>query len=88
MESGYPDVPRLPFISASLINTAVRYNVCVNSPTLKIIEDIADIPAKEWNALAGGDPFLSHAYLYALQASDGSFKSWFEMQSHYGVAYC
>lgn len=41
----------------------------MNSPTLKIIDDIADIPATEWDALAGGDPFLSHAYLYALQAS-------------------
>lgn len=37
--------------------------------TLKIIEDIADIPAADWNALTGDDPFLSHAYLYALQAS-------------------
>ncbi|NOT83071.1 MAG: GNAT family N-acetyltransferase, partial [Gallionella sp.] len=41
----------------------------MNSPTLKIIEDIAQIPAAEWNALSGGDPFLSHAYLFALQVS-------------------
>jgi predicted N-acyltransferase len=41
----------------------------MNSPTLKIIENLAEIPAVEWNALADGDPFLSHAYLYALQAS-------------------
>ncbi|MEQ1590657.1 MAG: GNAT family N-acetyltransferase [Gallionella sp.] len=41
----------------------------MNSPTLKIIEDIAQIPAADWNALTGGDPFVSHAYLYALQAS-------------------
>lgn len=37
--------------------------------TRKIIENIADIPAADWNALTGGNPFLSHAYLYALQAS-------------------
>lgn len=41
----------------------------MNSPQLKIIEDLADIPAADWDALAGNDPFLSHAYLYALQAS-------------------
>lgn len=38
-------------------------------PTLKITEDLAEIPASDWDALAAGDPFLSHAYLYALQAS-------------------
>ena len=41
----------------------------MNTPTLRIIEDLADIPPAEWNALAGNDPFLSHAYLYALQES-------------------
>ena len=41
----------------------------MNTPTLRIIEDLADIPPSEWNALAGDDPFLSHAYLYALQES-------------------
>jgi predicted N-acyltransferase len=39
------------------------------TPTLKIIEDITEIPSADWNALTGDDPFLSHAYLYALQAS-------------------
>jgi len=38
-------------------------------PLLKIIEDLADIPAADWDALAGNDPFVSHAYLYALQQS-------------------
>ena len=42
----------------------------MNAPTLKIIENLADIPALEWDALAGDDPFLAHAYLYALQESD------------------
>jgi predicted N-acyltransferase len=41
----------------------------MNSPELKIIEDLADIPPADWDALAGGDPFVSHAYLYALQQS-------------------
>ncbi len=41
----------------------------MNTPTLKIIEDLADIPAAQWDALAGNSPFLSHAYLYALQQS-------------------
>ncbi len=39
------------------------------TPTLKIIHNLADISAADWNALTCGDPFLSHAYLYALQTS-------------------
>lgn len=41
----------------------------MTTPTLKIIDNLADIPAAQWDALAEGDPFLSHAYLYALQQS-------------------
>lgn len=41
----------------------------MNAPTLKIIENLADINAVDWDALAGKDPFVSHAYLYALQES-------------------
>lgn len=41
----------------------------MNSPSLKIIEDLEAIPAADWNALAGNNPFLSHAYFHALQAS-------------------
>ena len=41
----------------------------MNSATLKIIEDLAKIPVVQWDALAGDDPFLSHAYFYALQES-------------------
>ena len=37
--------------------------------SIKIIESIADIPAAQWDALAGNNPFLSHAYLCALQES-------------------
>lgn len=46
-----------------------NYNGRMNQPALKIIENLADIPTAEWNALAGGDPILSHDFLYALQAS-------------------
>ena len=41
----------------------------MNAPALKIIENLADIPAAQWDALARNDPFLSHAYLRALQES-------------------
>lgn len=36
---------------------------------LKIIENLADINAADWDALAYGDPLLSHAFFYALQES-------------------
>ncbi|MBU0593582.1 MAG: GNAT family N-acetyltransferase [Gammaproteobacteria bacterium] len=38
-------------------------------PTLRIIETIKEIPAPQWDALAGSNPFLSHAFLSALQES-------------------
>jgi len=41
----------------------------MNQPTLKIVENIEEIPANDWNTLAGDDPLLSHAFFYALQAS-------------------
>ncbi len=41
----------------------------MSQPTLKIIENLADIPAADWDALAGESPFLSHAFFYALQES-------------------
>lgn len=41
----------------------------MNVHTLKIIENIAEIPAPKWNALTGNDPMLSHAFFYALQES-------------------
>lgn len=37
------------------------------TPTLRIVEDLADIPAASWDALGRDDPFVSHAYLHALQ---------------------
>jgi predicted N-acyltransferase len=39
------------------------------SPTAKIIDDLTVILAAEWDALAGGDPMLSHAFFLALQQS-------------------
>ena len=50
--------------------------------TLKIVEDLADIPVAQWDALAGKDPFLSHAYLYALQES-GCATARFGWQTQY-----
>src|SRR6202035_5638431 len=38
--------------------------------TVRIVPRLADIPAAEWDACAGADnPFLSHAFLEALEAS-------------------
>src|SRR5471032_488550 len=38
--------------------------------TVRVIDRIADIPAAAWDACAGADnPFLSHAFLDALEAS-------------------
>ena len=48
---------------------APRYNSRMNQPTLRIIENLADISAADWDALAYGDPLLSHAFFYALQES-------------------
>lgn len=39
------------------------------APTLRIIDQLSDIPAAQWNALTDGNPFLAHAFLLALQES-------------------
>lgn len=36
---------------------------------LELIPDINEIPADTWNALAGDNPFLKHAFLQALESS-------------------
>lgn len=36
---------------------------------ISIVATIADLPAAQWDALTGGNPFLSHAFLTALQES-------------------
>ncbi|MGA8864177.1 MAG: GNAT family N-acetyltransferase [Gallionella sp.] len=41
----------------------------MNSLTLKLLEDLAEISAVEWDAMTGNNPFVSYAYLYALQQS-------------------
>jgi hypothetical protein len=33
---------------------------------LRVVESLAGVPAERWNALAGGDPFVSHEFLSAL----------------------
>jgi predicted N-acyltransferase len=37
--------------------------------TLRVVEDLAQIPARQWNALAGGHPFLRHEFFAALHAT-------------------
>ncbi|UTW57018.1 N-acetyltransferase [Kordiimonas sp. SCSIO 12603] len=36
---------------------------------LELIPDINEIPARDWNALAGSNPFVNHAFLAALETS-------------------
>ncbi|WP_206199456.1 GNAT family N-acetyltransferase [Parasulfuritortus cantonensis] len=36
---------------------------------IRLTEDLAELPAAEWDALAGANPTLRHAFLHALQAS-------------------
>lgn len=36
---------------------------------IRIIDSIHDVPAQQWDALAGDDPFLSHAFLGALEST-------------------
>ena len=41
--------------------------------TVRMIERIAELPAAQWDACAGsGNPFVSHAFLAALEASDSA----------------
>lgn len=41
----------------------------MNAAEPKVIADLGQIPAAEWNQLTRGDPLLSHAFLHALQES-------------------
>ncbi|WP_283745992.1 GNAT family N-acetyltransferase [Sideroxydans sp. CL21] len=41
----------------------------MSTPILKIVDNLADIPASDWDPLSNGDPTLSHAFFYALQES-------------------
>ncbi|MEO8007905.1 MAG: GNAT family N-acetyltransferase [Betaproteobacteria bacterium] len=36
---------------------------------IQVLDSLASIPAPEWDALAGNNPLLSHAFLHALQES-------------------
>jgi len=36
------------------------------SECLRVVENLAAVPAAEWNRIAGGDPFISHEFLAAL----------------------
>ena len=37
---------------------------------VRIVTRIAELPADAWNALAGDSPFVQHAFLHALEATD------------------
>jgi uncharacterized protein len=37
---------------------------------VRVVTRIADLPADAWNALAGDSPFVQHAFLHALEATD------------------
>ena len=38
--------------------------------TIRVLDKISDIPSKDWDACAGeGNPFVTHAFLYALEES-------------------
>src|SRR5690606_286371 len=36
---------------------------------IRVVESAADIDARAWDALAGGDPLLRHAFLHGLEAT-------------------
>ena len=36
---------------------------------VQIADALADVPAAEWNALAGEQPFLRHEFLHALETT-------------------
>ena len=37
---------------------------------VRVVKRMADLPAEAWNALAGDSPFVQHAFLHALEATD------------------
>jgi predicted N-acyltransferase len=41
----------------------------MSMPALKIVDNLADISAADWDALSDGNPTLFHAFFYALQES-------------------
>ena len=40
--------------------------------TLRIVEDLGEVPTGEWNALAGGNPLLRHEFFSALHETGGA----------------
>ena len=39
----------------------------MSTHSIKIIDSLGDVPVDQWDTLAAGDPFLSHAFLFALE---------------------
>lgn len=50
----------------------------MSSHSIKIIDSLGDVPAGQWDGLSAGDPFLSHAFLSALEMTGctGSEAGW------------
>lgn len=36
---------------------------------IRVVQSIEDVPADQWNALAGSNPFVQHAFLHAMHTS-------------------
>lgn len=58
------------------------------SLALRVLKRIGDLTEQQWNALLGGDdnPFVSHAFLYALEQS-GSVRKDYGWQAHHLALY-
>ncbi|MDA8328716.1 MAG: GNAT family N-acetyltransferase [Betaproteobacteria bacterium] len=48
---------------------SVSVPITPDTPCISTLDALADLPAAEWNALAGNDPFLSCEFLSALETS-------------------
>ncbi|MFP5403102.1 MAG: peptidogalycan biosysnthesis protein, partial [Gammaproteobacteria bacterium] len=40
-----------------------------DAAVVRVVTNIAELPADAWNALAGDSPFVRHAFLHALEAT-------------------
>ena len=50
----------------------------MSTHSIKIIDSLDDVPVDQWDKLSAGDPFLSHAFLFALETTGctGSEAGW------------
>lgn len=61
LHSGRPVVP--------LKNSSKVHRSVTSSIEIQVVDSIEDVPADAWNALAGSNPFVQHAYLSAMHVS-------------------